>query len=125
MAKRSKDSSKGTRRQNGRLSRRALLSSLGTGLVLTSLASGKKALAMTPSPTPTPGTDICALGRDPGGTAVQQLPLSDGVGVDLKKGIFRLSSNKVKDADWLLKCDLSGFEQVIFYPKTGRVEARC
>ena len=40
MARKSKGSSNGTRKQNRRLSRRALLG-LGTGLALTSLGAGK------------------------------------------------------------------------------------
>ena len=55
MARKSKDSSKGTSKQTGRMSRRAILSGLGAGLVLT-LGPGKKALGAPPTPTPTPPT---------------------------------------------------------------------
>jgi hypothetical protein len=124
MARNPKGSRNGTRKQNSRLSRRALLSSLGTGLALASLGSGKKALAITPTPTPT--NDICALGRDhTGANAIQTLDFKkyQRVGIDMNKGFFGITSSD--KTVWLLNCDLKGFEKITFYLKANQVQAWC
>jgi hypothetical protein len=121
MARKSKGTTNGKSKQNGRLSRRTLLG-LGTGLALTSLAPGKKLLAT--EPTPTPSVNPCSLGKDQGQSAIQSFDFSKyRVGIDMKKGVFKIASSEV--GELFIPCKLEGFETIIFRLKKNEIQFDC
>jgi len=105
------------RKHSGRMNRRALLSGLGAGLALASLAPGRKLLAITPGPTLTP-----ALFRDRGGAEVPvpfDFDKHPKFTIDLKQGLLE-GDNKL-----LVKCDLRGIEKITFYIRDNTVSIMC